>query len=252
MRKSILGKIIIFLFFIITTHLSFMGCDLFGEFCDEPVSYEAKFSIRNNTSSSITVKLVTGIIPRADAGYNELTSFPDEAYKLDNGMWSADTGTYCTIEPKSYNYVYNRMPIGELGRKYTSEEYSESRERHNRLRELMLDKLVSFTLTISRGDTVLYRVAGWDIPDEDMEMYHVNDKLWGYYDTKEENYFYQEENGYAHHYPVLYSKLLPDDLKSSSVGSLTYYIDVQPNNISLVKFDLVSMHTRDSDFWKKH
>jgi len=230
-----------------------MGCDLIGESGD-PASYENKFSVRNSTNSDITVKLATGIIPHANARYDELTPIPDETYKLANPVWSAETGTHRTVKPKSHGYVYNHTPIGELGRRYKSEEISvSSMERHNRLRELMLDKLVSFTVTIRRGDTILYRVAGWDIPDDDMETYHINGKFWGYYDTKEENYFYQEEGGYAHHYPVLYTKLLPNGMEPvGTPGSVTYYIDVKPNQVSLVKFDTLSTHTRDSDFWKKH
>jgi hypothetical protein len=249
MKKIAVGKMILFPYFCSIIFLFFSACIIPD---DEPAFFENKFSVRNNTNSAISVKLVTGIIPHAAARYDELTPIPDEAYKLSNKLWSPEES--CTVKPKSHNWVANNTPIGELGRKYENYEYSESLERHYKLREMMLDKLVSFTVTISSGDAIIYRIAGWDIPDADMEKYHVNDKLWGYYDTKEENYFYVKETGYASHYPLLYSKLLTGHVESSgiSVSSLTYYIDVKPGTVSLVKFDPYSYGVKDNNFWRNH
>jgi hypothetical protein len=252
MNKITVGKMILFPYFCSVIFLFFSGCKIFDfDNYGEPASYENKFSVRNSTSSDISVKLVTGIIPHAAARYDELTPIPDEVYKLANPVWSAEEGTYRTVKPKNHNYVYNYTPIGNLGR--VPSEHSESWERRKKLRELLLDKLVSFTVTISRGDAIIYRIAGWDIPDADMEIYQVNDKLWGYYDTREENYFHDEKTGYIRHLPLLYSKLFTGDrVEAYSPGSLTYYIDVKPDTASLVKFDPSSSNVRDDDFWKKH
>jgi hypothetical protein len=249
MNKVTVEKMILFPCFCSIIFLFFSSCDIFDDF-GEPASFENKFSVRNSTSSAIYLKLVTGIIPHATARYDELTPIPDEVYRLSNPLWFPEETS--TVKPKSHNWVANHTPIGELGRKYENYEITESLERHFKLRELMLDKLVSFTLTISSGDAIIYRVAGWDIPDADMETYHVNDKFWGYYDTKEENYFYVEETGYANHLPLLYSKLFTNGEGHGSPGSLTYYLDVKPNAVTLVKFDPSSYGVRDDDFWRKH
>jgi len=254
MNKVTIVKKILFAYFCCIIFLS--GCNIDNN-DGEPATYENKFSVRNSTSSDISVKLVTGIIPHAAARYDELTPIPDEVYKIANPLWSAEEVTYRSIKPKTHNYVYKYTPISGLGRgeKYESSGHSESDEsweRRKKLRELMLDKLVSFTLTISRGDAIIYRIAGWDIPDADMETYQVNDKMWGYYDTKEENYYHDEKTDYYGTFPLLYSKLSTGYVKSYSVNSLTYYIDVKPNTVSLVKFDPFSYGVKDDDFWRKH
>ena len=207
-------------------------------------SYAFKFSVKNETKSALSVKLVAGEIPGPHARYDELTLIPDSIYRLGNETWSAKLDSQCTIKPGRHNTVVNFVPIGNLGVYYDDDPRSQE------LREYILDKYISFILTISRGNTIVYRVAGWDVPDDDMVQYNVDDKMYGYYFTAEENY--TDSYGSTHKYPYLTSKLFSGDDQQGFISSVTYYIKATASKVSLREFNPSSLRVDDNKYWRTH
>jgi hypothetical protein len=99
------------------------------------------------------------------------------------------------------DFVYNQLPIAGLGQiPYVDDFYEE-------LAQVMLGKYYSFILTLTQSGSVVYRIAGWDVPEEDMQKYSINEKMAGYYDaTNTDNYI--AGNGQLCAYPLFYSKFL--------------------------------------------
>ena len=204
-----------------------------------------RFSVNNKTDAELSVKLETGEIPSRNARYEEFTPFTDEVFQLGHGYQNltADEETACSIKPKENNYVLTRLPLEFLPFQDDTEE----------LKNRLMNRFISFTLTISAGDTTLYRVAGWDLPQADMEGHHINEKLYGYYDTAIERWF--DERGERCVFPMLYSKLWRDRDAGFAEQFLRYYINVvSMDTVILQKFvtedavDIIS----DDDFWKEY
>lgn len=242
--------ILIFLQFIIASLL--ITCDTSGG-NNSPLSRRPfNFSIKNETATEINVILDVGIIHDTNTQYNELTAIPDEIYRLGNEKWSSELGTRCTIKPKKHDMVKSYLPIRGLGTLLNED------EKHTKLREALLDKFISFTLTIYRGGEIIYRITGWNLPDEDMAENNVHEKNYGYYDTAEKKYttYY----GYNGGYPRLYSKLFqepenfPGDWEGGDNPSAPcYFIKVQENEASLIEFNPETTWLVDiDDFWRKH
>jgi len=217
-------------------------CDVFGT-GGSPLSYPIKFSIKNETSHALSAVLTVGEIPCVNARYDELSLIPDEVYKLVNERWSSDYGSSCLINPGTYDRVYTMMPIMNLKSYVGGEKY-------DILYESMANKYFSFVFTISRGEDIVYRVAGWDVPEEDMVKYRIDDKMYGYYHTAEEDYI--GYSGGTWYYPRLTSKLFPGDFETGFITSLTYYIKATSSGISLLEFNQMSLYVRDSDYWETH
>lgn len=207
-----------------------------------PRVYGLRLSVKNETSSVFTVKLVVGEIPSENARFDELHLIPDEYYKLRNPDWFAELGTECVINPGNYGFVYNNLPFSGLGEELISYHPIDT-EKWNE----MLDKLISFTFTISRGSEIVYRAAGWDVPEDDMATYQINDKMWGIYDTAVGNYY--DEYGQRWVYPRLTSKLFPWG-ESGFISSLTYFIRAAPTGDFLVEMNPYSTHVTEKDYWE--
>ena len=218
-------------------------CDIFDGGC-MPISYAFKFSIKNETTHKLSAKLIICEIPRADANYDEYKLIPDEVYKLLNEIWSSELGTSCTINPGMYGIAYNHVPFINL-KPYIGDQIDD--QRLNILYENIMNKYFSFIFTIKQGDDIVYRVVGWDVPDDDMVKYHINDKMYGYYFTAEENF-----TGNFGSYPSLTSKLFSDGTQTYFISSVTYYIKARSSGISLIEFDSLSLHVSDNDFWRTH
>jgi len=215
-----------------------------------PLPLPFSFSIKNEANAEIKVKLDVGIIPTADAQYTELLAIPDDIYRLGNENWSSELGTKCTIKPKKHNKVNSYIPIINLGQ--PSED-----ENHTKLRKALLDKLISFTLTIYRGDEIIHRITGWNLLDDDMAANNVHEKYYGYYNTAEEKY--TSYYGYIDGYPRLYSKFLqkPEDFSGNWDGGNNplapcYFIKVQESGVSFIEFNPDTTWLDIDDFWRKH
>jgi len=234
---------------VLLTPISLSNCRVPDESV-EPRRYGLRLSVKNEMSSVLTVKLVAGIIPSENARFEELSLIPDNIYKLRNPNWSAELGTECTLNPGKYDSVYNYLPISGLGVEIENIENYENLSpaviENFENRKKMLDKLISFTLTINRGGEIVYRAVGWDVPEDDMETYRIDDKMWGIYDTAKENYY--DDYDQRHAYPRLTSKLFPSGRESDFISSLTYYIRATPTGIFLQKMDPYSY--TEKDYWK--
>lgn len=230
-----------FLTLLVAVLLLCMGCPLL--IYPEPDYYPLKFSVKNDTRWDLHIKLEVGEILGPQAGYAELVKVPDELYQAINDRWSADAGTTRTVKPRTHDKVYNFLPINGLG---TPMENGE----RERVRQAMLGKLYSFTLTVSNGGGVLYRVVGWDVPDTDMEQYQINEKMCGYFDaTKEENYFHQ--NGALMAAPFFYSKLWKEGYDNPGHPfPANYYIKATGNTFKIT-FE-GSFPYIDDNYWRSH
>jgi len=208
------------------------------------IDYTYRFSIKNETNSDLDVKLNVGEIPNVQAGFDELTLVSDELFKLNNELWSNEYKARCIIKPNN-NAVVSFLPIDDLGTPLDtySEEYI---EKQTMLRENLLNKFFSFVLTISRNGEIIYRIVGWDVPDEDMEKYKIDDKLLGYYHTALENY----EGSYSY-YPLFFSKLL-DENKKNFGGAFTFYIKTTSNKSFLQEFIIDSIWVDEDKYWREH
>jgi hypothetical protein len=211
---------------LISLPMSFAACNTTeGE--SEPFIHSLRFSVKNETDSSLSVKLVVGEVPSPNARFEELKLIPDEIYKLSgNDLWSAELGTMQIINPGKHNYVFNLVPFSDL-------------------RYMQPDKIITFILTISRGSETLYRVVGWDVSEGDMQAYGIDDKMWGYYHTAEENYI--DCCGQSRMFPLFTSKLLADG--KSFVSSPAYYIRATPAGVHLQEMD-PSAYISDNTYWK--
>ena len=205
--------------------------------------YAFRFSIKNETKSALSVKLLVGEIPGPQARYGELTLIPDSIYQLVNETWSAEKDTWCTINPGSHNIVLNRVPFIDLS-------IFIGEPRYDILRENLQDKYFSFILTISQGNAIVYRVVGWDVPDDDMAQYNIDDKMYGYYFTAEENYI--DSYGSTHEFPYLTSNLFSGDDRQGFVESVTYYIKATANKVFLNEFNPSSLRVDNNSYWKTH
>jgi hypothetical protein len=74
-------------------------------------------------------------------------------------------GTEALVKPLGNNYVYTRLPLENLAFEDTEA-----------LKHRLMNRIISFVLTISAGDTTIFRIAGWDVPGEDMERWHITGK----------------------------------------------------------------------------
>jgi len=231
-------------FFLLFMPLCFFSCPVEDDGGGEPMIFGFRFSVKNETSSVLTVKLVPCVIPSMNARFEELSLIPDEVYKLLNPNRYAELGTECTINPSKNDFVYNHLPIRGLG----VEQQMSNHPNIVEIKEKMLDKLVSFTLTISRGNKIIYRAVGWDVPEDDRETYHIDDKMWGVFNTAEENY--HDSDGNMYKYPLLTSKLFPDGNESGFIYSLIYFIRATPTNIFPQEMAVSNLHISDDDYWK--
>ena len=234
---------------LITMFLFLSSCDLnpFGAKGSQPYDYYFRFSIKNETRTNIQVKLLVGEIPHPQAKFEEFTLVPDEIYQSFNVYWTNENGANCTVEPNRHDAVYNHfIPLNGLD---TSMEYyyakenipEEELERMAMNREYFLNKLFSFILTISRNDEIIYRIVGWDIPDEDINEYWINEKLFGYYDTALEKYKYGR--------PIFYTKLRHEPIH---VTSGTYFVKMISESAFLQEFNSSAAHVCEDTYWREH
>jgi len=213
------------------------------------MDYTFRFNIKNTTHLNIEVNLAIGKIPNLQAQFDEFELIPDEIYKLLNEYWSNNLGTHCIVKPNSHNNVVSYLPIAGLGLPLDTRPI-EFQEKHSILYEYLLNKLISFILTISENGNIIYRIVGWDISDDDMEKYHVSDKLLGYYDTTPENY--TDSYGTIRAYPLFFSKLINDETGTHFGGTFTFYIKSTFDNTFIQEFKLASTWVDEDDYWKKH
>ena len=197
---------------------------------------------------------MVGEIPNAQARFAELTPVPDEVYQFLNYYWSNDLGAHCAIKPSRHDGVYNSiLPIRGLTQDIeynpNDEGFEEDLEKINLQREFFLNKLFSFVLTIHRGDAIIYRIAGWDVPIEDREAYHIDETLYGYYDTAPESYLH---NGVNCTDPLLYSKLWPEGVDASIPGTVTYFIKVTAKGAFLREFYPYFTDVDEDYYWKNN
>jgi len=248
-NRTISHCTLIFLYFILASLV--ITCNPWFDDKGLVPSHPFCFSIKNETASEIKIKLDVGIIPSTDARYDELTQISDDIYRIANENFSSEYGTRCTIKPKKHNKVQSYLHIEDLGTPNDDEIYT-------KLREALLDKLISFTLTIYKGGEIIYHITGWNIPDEDMTANNVHEKSYGYYNTAEEKYI--SYYGYIDGYPRLYSKFIqkPEDFSGDWDGgdnpaAPCYFIKVQESGVTLIEFNLNTWWwVNIDDFWRKH
>ena len=209
--------------------LTFPGCIFFPDSIGFPLSFPFRFSIKNETGVDLSVKLEVGIIPCRNARFEELSLIPDELYKQASPVWSAERGTTNIIRPGRHGHVFHQIPFSGLA-------------------DLDQEKYVSFILTISRGDEIVFRVVGWDIPDKDMEKHHINDKMWGFYTTGNDNHI--DCSGQIRPFPILTSSIFPFSSETDFIGSLTYYVRVTSAGTYMEKMDTIS-HNLDDQIWRE-
>ena len=238
MKKSFSGHFL-FIFFAIF----FSSCDPYSNLPGQPRPDAFKFSIKNETKSVLSAKLIVCEIPRINASYEDHYFIPDSIYKLLNETRSSEFGTQSNIKQGCFSTVYNLVP-------FSTPEVFIGDPRYEILSEYIYDKYFSFILTISSGNDVVYRVVGWDVPDVDMEKYSINDKMYGYYSTAKEDYI--NSDGVIMFYPKLTSKLFPDGINTDFISSLTYYLKVIPSGIEFVEFNSFSLYVDDKIFWKTY
>jgi hypothetical protein len=166
-----------------------------------PPSYDPSFSfnIFNETDTDISVELCIGEIPSFDAPLEAFSPYYDNdyVYFIGSKFWSTEQVLRRTINAGESGYVYTCLPLCDLFWVGRDQDFSELKTR-------LLDKLISFTLTIRRGEEVFYTIAGWEVPGENMQPNNINDTLYGYYDTAKKNWL--DANGTHEAFPLLYSK----------------------------------------------
>ncbi|MDR2071241.1 MAG: hypothetical protein LBP81_07510 [Treponema sp.] len=208
-----------------------------------------RFSVKNKTNSELTVKLEVGEIPSPGARYEDFTPFPEEIYKLANEAYSAEQGTRCVIKPGHNSYVRTDFPMHYLS--YPEYEEGELIPKIVELKAKLLNKLVTFTLTISRGEEIIHRIAGWDVPDEDMENSHVDEKMYGYYDTGEDNWI--DDDGEERMYPLFYTKIWNNGEPYWGSGATRFYIRVDsPDSVILTGYAVDFDFYDDDGYWVSH
>jgi hypothetical protein len=218
--------------------------------CRYPVtmeSYPFRFSVNNKTNSDILAELVIGEIPAPNAAYQNFVPIPDYVYQLTNESYTAETGTKSVIKAKKNNFIYTLLPINSLPMGSSEDEIRKE------LQKLLLNKLISFTLTLSCNGEIIYRVAGWNLPKSEWEENHINDTQWGYYDTAEpegENWI--DQNGNTVYLPQLYTKWQENGPCFPFEAS--YFINAAAlDDIYLQEFlDGREPYWSDDDYWRKH
>jgi len=230
--------------------LMFLTSCIFFPITEPRMKLTYRFSIKNETNFDLDVKLAVGEIPCLQARFDEFTLVPDELYKLGNEIWSNDLGTHCTIKPTKHDAVVSFLPIAGLCSPLDTSQ-AEYYEKQTILRENLLNKFFSFVLTISRNGGIIYRIVGWDVPDEDMEKFQITDKSFGYYHTAPENYV--DSYGGIQAYPkFFYSKSLQDEIDTGWGYNFTYYIKTTTNKVSLQEFVFYSTNIDEDKYWKEH
>jgi hypothetical protein len=138
--------------------------DPFSPINDSPFS----FNISNETGADISVELRIGEIPSFDAPLEAVPPYHDNdyVYFIGSKFWSTEQVLRRVINAGEGGYVYTYLPLCDLFWIGT-QDFSELKTR-------LLDKIISFTLTISRGEEVFYTIAGWDIPDENKRAYNFD------------------------------------------------------------------------------
>jgi hypothetical protein len=205
-----------------------------------------RFSIKNASNSDVKVDLVVGKIPNRQARFDEFEVVSDEIYTVINEYWSSDFNAHCTVKPKTHNNVTSHIPIAALVHQTSTIEWQEEQAI---LQEHLLNKLISFVLTISKDGTIIYRIVGWDIPDEDMEKYQINDELLGYYNTSPESYI-DPCNETISVYPLFFSKLIEGEPGTYFGGEFTFYIKATSNDAHVQEFNPYSAWVNEDDYWK--
>jgi len=228
------------LFLLIISFFTYTSCIIFTE-GEQLSEFTYRFSIKNESNTDLSTELIVGEIPSPQAGFDELTIIPDEIYKLVNKTWSPES-TYHLIKPKQHDAVYSNLPIVALFSELTD----------LTLKENMLDRYFSFILTIRKNDEIIYRIVGWDVPDEDMVKYQITDKSYGYYYTTEENYRNHYDGTLINAYPNLFTKLWPDENNSGFNGRMVYYIKVTGNSARLYEFGPLLLKSEEDKYWKKN
>ena len=212
--------------------LSFSGCIFFPESTGFPLSFPFRFSIKNETGADLSIKLVIGEIPTRNAGFEKIGSLPREIFQLaGNELWYTEFGRIRTIKPGRHDAVYHSTPLSLMS-------YHD------------MEKYISFILTVSQGDEIVFRAVGWDVPDEDMKTFNIDDRMWGFYNTAEENFVF--ECGQRGPFPFLTSRffLYKFGRETSSIGSLTYYVRVTSAGTYMEKMD-TSSHNLDDQIWRE-
>jgi hypothetical protein len=212
------------------------------------MTYTFRFSIKNNSSSDIDVTLLVGKVPNVQARFDEFELIPDEIYTLMNEHWDPELHAHVVVKPNAYNKVVNFLPVAEIGPSLDAIPI-EYQEKHQILYESLSEQLISFVLTISRNDIIIYRIVGWDIPDEDMAKYQINDELLGYYNTSPESYIDSRENIQV--YPLFFSKLIEGEPGTYFGGEFTFYIKATSNDAHVQEFNPYSTWVDEDDYWKK-
>lgn len=235
-----------------------LGCQPIGCF-NFPIPDTAfRFSVKNKTNVNLSLKLVVGEIPSPNARYNEFVPIPDDTFQLANERFTSTRGAVAIVKAKGNNAVRTFLLL--LGLSCPAYKEQADQPKMIELQKRLMDKLISFIFTISYGDTVVYQMVGWDLPDEDVTVHQIDEKLCGYYDTAEEKWKVEEYwqaagdvYGHVHGYPLLYSKLWQNG-QANWPYIPTYYIVANTlDAITLQDFKPATDQTiSDDEYWRKH
>ena len=212
-------KILIILLLLLPLCLS--SCP--GAGLDSLFIYDLRFSIKNDTLSDLTAELLVGEIPSINARFEEFNLIIADNYNPD--YWALEDRSIITINPGKYDYVYNN----NFYIVYMDYEINQN--------------ISSFIFTIKHNDEILYRVVGWDLPEQDMVTYKIDDSMLGVFDPSQQDIVALEGG-----FPTIISKLFPDG--SSIVMSPTYYILASQERIFLQSINASSLHDKDEDYWE--
>ena len=198
-------------FLMLIIPMGLFNCDITGN-NKEPYIYDIKFSIKNETNSVLTAQVEVGKITNRHADFNEFIVLTGDEKK-----------NKCVISPGSHNFVYH-------------DNFSPMTGNTENI-------ITTFIFTIFNDNKIIYRVVGWDVPENDMETYLIDDKMHGFFDSKEQD----ELNSWV--LRRLTSKLFQGDIETDYVSSLTYYIRAIPATIMLQEMNPFSTHIDDSEYW---
>jgi hypothetical protein len=227
----------------------FSACDDDGLSSDDWKYSDFRISVQNKTNATLALKLVVGEIPSPNARYEDFLPIADEAFPLQYDNYEEHR-----LSAKGVGPVYRSLPLAELARQWSDTD-TRVIELQERLQKKLMNKLISFIFTISLDDTIIYQMAGWDLPDDDMIANHINEKCCGYYDTTEDKWL--NDDGIQCRWPLLYSKLWKEGtIEAHHPNSPVYYVRVNAlDSIALQGhgFEAASnMTVNGNEYWKTH
>jgi hypothetical protein len=179
------------------------------------------FNIINKTGADLSVRLRIGEIPSPGAAWEEFVPYADddEVFLFEDERWFFKGQVLDRNIPAGEDGgVYTCLPL------YNLDYWVEHSQDFSKLKDRLFNKIISFTLTISRGEETGYTIAGWDIPKENTFIHNIDETLYGYYDTAADNWNSADDDTTL---PLFYTKFLEDKPaywpKKAPVYSITVY-----------------------------